>query len=472
MNKDKTERSIGVLECVHKGCIKAKLLNFESINCLYAYPRTDIGLKIYVASCYMPISGAKKIKEIFVRFIIENKLHKNIEIDTIRYFGNAIGLNISVYSITNTNEEKKKRSLFHALNTIIPPLSELKIKLIHVYKHPSTSENIERVFLEVTNLISLNFNNIKNRLERLRVYKIKSPKNLAEFRQNRESLYEQQDDPVNYVTRRQLLEKCKNGEKLSNDEDDALGFYQSFLMGKIASLIEERRKTVKEVDETKKAIKEISDNKASTNLLPLDLNKVPSWVLLLSQNKIPPELKIYDKQASDLFEFYTHKLFLNLLGLDCKLWGQNETRFKEFSDGYFFIPRENIVCLFDTKASKKGYEKNEILKFANYVKKHERSLFSIRRSKIKYFIVISSEFRLDFKGQVSGFYAKAGVKLVFLRVEDLVNFTIELRKISEQKTFLESVDWEEGLLSKADPCLTKEIFDKELERLEESQKLF
>lgn len=466
------KRPVGIIECIHEGCVKAKLLNFESLNRLYAYPRMEAGLKIYIASCYVLIPNAKKIREMFSEFIMKNELYKNIDLNSIQCFGNAIGLNITVYSITNTEEEKNKLSLFYALHRIIPRSSELKIKLVDVYKYYPTSENVEKVFFEIKNLRFSIFKKMIGRLKRLEVYKIKSPKDLTEFRQDRRSLYEQQDDPVNYIRRWQLLEKVQGGKELSSDEKEVLEFYESFLAGKLDTLIREKRITVEEVDRTKKAIKKIKGHKLSIDSLPVDLNKIPSWIMLLSQNEIPPELKKYVIQAEDLFEYYVHKLFLHLLGLDCKLWGQKETRFREFSDGYFLIPRENIVCLFDTKASKKGYKKNEILKFANYVKKHERNLFALKMSKIKYFIVISSKFHVDFKGQASGFYAKAGVKLVFCRAEDIVNFTIELRKISEQKTFLESVDWEEGLLSKADPCLTKEIFDKELEKLKESLKLY
>jgi hypothetical protein len=230
-----------------------------------------------------------------------------------------------------------------------------------------------------------------------------------------------------------------------------------------------------EIKESKR--KQILENsikieKANLELLPTVLNRIPEWFSILLKNQRPAELQRYGIGAAELSEIYAYKLFTNLFALNCVLWGNTEVRFREFSDGFFQIPSKNIVCLYDTKARRKYYNASkEILKSAHYVKKHKSMMLAIRGSEIRYFMIISSEFGGDPRRQKSRFYEESGAKLILSRAEDLSFFAAELQKISDQVTVHQAVDWEE-ILSRADPILTKQILEKELDRLKNSFKQF
>ncbi len=253
--------------------------------------------------------------------------------------------------------------------------------------------------------------------------------------------------------------KCsKCGRSIASDFCIFCGAKQTIGAAKIRSEVRKKRKkaTRKKADLPEKLLRE----------LPAELNKISEWLALLAKGQRPKELKRFGHPCDKLFEYYLYLFFVKVLHMDCKPWGQIDTLFKSFCDGYFIIPRKReLCCLYDAKAYSKGYNTSiEIPKLTDYVKKHKDDMGFYANSQIAYFLIVSSAFKGDFNKQRAEFHERSQVNLALCKVEDLVYFSREATAMSEVPGFFNTIKWEH-MLSSAKPILTKEIFDEELGRL-------
>ena len=176
-----------------------------------------------------------------------------------------------------------------------------------------------------------------------------------------------------------------------------------------------------------------------------------SWLVPLSENRVPPELALATPHSSrlrayDLFEDYFYLTFSSYFRLRGEQFGK-DVRGRHAADGYFQIRRDDpFVFLYDCKAAGAGYEfsHDDILRFASYIKKMNQRLRDDLNLTVKHFVVVSSRFAnssssLDARSRA--LYEESGVRLALWETPDIRSFVNSLDRAHVRPIHLETINW-------------------------------
>ena len=184
-------------------------------------------------------------------------------------------------------------------------------------------------------------------------------------------------------------------------------------------------------------------------------------LVMLGHNELPPNMQ---GRPDELFELYVHTALEFILGGCVIRYGQAR-RFESKPDG-LAIPNPSFSALYDTKASKDGYEltNDSIRQFKSYIEDFHNCYSSYYQ--LNFFIVISGKFMNHESTLVKRsqeLMAETRTPLVFL---DAVSLTKILNLLTEYPLMRRSIKW---LRVFSEIIVKPDIVKKEIARIQKDR---
>lgn len=163
------------------------------------------------------------------------------------------------------------------------------------------------------------------------------------------------------------------------------------------------------------------------------------WLPSLALNELPADLSGRDLPAEALFERMAFRLLTSTLRFGGERYGES-ARGQRLPDAVLSWPGSSpLTALMDCKATANGYtmESDHYLRFIGYIT-NLRADLEAQGAELRYFVVLSSSFPgaagagHPFYQRASDLLAATGVRLVYLRAEDLARAAalVESRGVS------------------------------------------